>query len=609
MNSSVLHQQCAKLRLLCANDVYKPEKMSLMNALIKRHMCKSGTNSVTKTVFPGDFLGGSMFTTTFKGESMIEVFNAIGFDYVTLGNHEFDYGAQQTKHLMDISTFPWLGSNVRVAESGELFHSTLDIDIFELPVTQDSDDDVSSDSIHSDSIRVGVFGLCTEFTPVLSNPGDSVRFEPAVTHAQRCVAYLRQDRGCDVVIGLTHLSVSTDRKVAELAPGIDLIVGGHDHEPMLLTHHGTYIFKCGQNLDFLGVVDLNIECTSNTSLATAVILDDCAPGDHEASNGNTDDGKNRRSKRRVSVIPSFQLLATNGTATDPAVDAIIARWMGKRSAEQAAAATDQLCRIVGDAPLSTRASDVRVQESQFPCLLADALVWSYTSRGHRCDFCIQNGGFVRGDRVYLPGQVLTRADVLEELPFPRPPSLLRMTGTQVWLALEQMLPQETPPGPRGSFPHLSAGLRGEYDLSAPPGQRLRSVTVRRRRKESTTASDSNGQERSSLRAKSSVAAGIAADGAEDVAGFEWEALESDDAEYCVAVSDFYAKCGGDGVDAFQQAPVLAEHGQVAKDVMTAYLRLRGDSGGIGGEPPGRFRKCSSKGDGGTSNDTSFAAVG
>lgn len=91
----------ASLRILCANDVYKPEMFSAMKTFRKLYAgmffcqyelmigliyCYIG-EGVTKCVLPGDFLGGSLFASKHTGDSMIDVVNAVGFDYITLGNH------------------------------------------------------------------------------------------------------------------------------------------------------------------------------------------------------------------------------------------------------------------------------------------------------------------------------------------------------------------------------------------------------------------------------------------------------------------------------------------------------------------------------------------
>ena len=108
-----------------------------------------------------------------RGQSTLDLLNATRVDYCVLGNHEFDYGDERLRELMDMSDFPWLGSNVREASvTRPMFHSTLDVDVFQVPFC-------------SESVKVGLFGLCTAATPRLSHPSDKVAFEDPVKHACR----------------------------------------------------------------------------------------------------------------------------------------------------------------------------------------------------------------------------------------------------------------------------------------------------------------------------------------------------------------------------------------------------------------------------------------
>jgi 2',3'-cyclic-nucleotide 2'-phosphodiesterase (5'-nucleotidase family) len=191
--------------------------------------------STFQIVFPGDFLGGSTFAAAHKGLSVLEVINCLDIDYFTLGNHEFDFGAANVGELMEKSNFKWLGSNVRHADSKALFHRVMDTDVFDVNISNKKNkNDVegaecdqsavkSSDCEADDSIRVGVFGVCTQFTPMLSDPGDEVVFEDVFEHSERCVKALRQQH-CNFIIALTHLELENDKRIAE-ALDIDVIIG------------------------------------------------------------------------------------------------------------------------------------------------------------------------------------------------------------------------------------------------------------------------------------------------------------------------------------------------------------------------------------------------
>lgn len=71
------------LRFICVNDVYRPEMYSVFKTLIPSY---KGIG-ITKTVLPGDFLGGSLFGSKSSGEGVLKVLNEVNFDYVTVGNH------------------------------------------------------------------------------------------------------------------------------------------------------------------------------------------------------------------------------------------------------------------------------------------------------------------------------------------------------------------------------------------------------------------------------------------------------------------------------------------------------------------------------------------
>ena len=481
----------AKLRFQIANDVYKPEKFSVMKAMKVKYQGE-GT---TKCILAGDFLGGSLFSTFHKGESMIKVCNSVGFDYVVIGNHEFDYGEDRLMELMDMSSYPWLGSNIRMRSKDndgsktEMFHKTvLDVDIFEC-----------------ESYRVGVFGVCTASTPNLSSPSSAVIFENEVEHAQRATDLLLS-QGCDVIVALTHVSLAVDRAIAAIH-GVNLIIGGHDHDPSLHLENETLIIKCGQNIEHLGVLDLDIS---------------------------------KDPTGQVQVHHSFQLVCTFGLSTDPDVDAVIAQYSAAHSTT--AETPVQLSRVndISNSsssttttpnhhlysPLSTRSCDVRIRESASVCMVADAMLYSYTQLGYACDFAFLNGGFVRGDRLYPPGCPILKSDILNELPFEREPVLMSVLGRDIWSGLEQML--SGAPRPVGSFPHMSAHFQGTFDLTAEPLSRIQSISIR----------------------------GQAID------------LEK---EYRVVLSDFYASKEGDGVTAFAGKPLVHNHGQIISHVVCDYL--------------------------------------
>lgn len=407
------------LRILTANDIYRPERFGML-----RQLCQGLRDTCpTKFVLPGDLLGGSLFANLHQGESVIDLLNAIEVDYCVLGNHEFDYGAERTKELMSKSLFPWLGSNVRGA-AGErpIFHTTMDFDTFTIQV-------------EGKDLHVGIFGLCTAATPQLSQPGKDVVFEQPHEHAQRCVGLLKE-KGCEFIVALTHLSLVNDKELAEKCPGINVILGGHDHDPFFLVHRGVLIAKCGQNADHLGILDLHMDfagvCNS------------------------------------LQVDHSFQFLSTSRAPSDPKVSKIVEGWNSKSQE----GGDETLC-YVRHVELSSRTNELRTRENSFGALVADAMHWQFASEG--CEAAIINGGFVRQDRSYPPDTALTRAQINEEMPFNRHIALQRLSGSQLRKGLEEMLAPT--PTPVACFPQISHSMRLVYSPHAPAMQKIQSLSI------------------------------------------------------------------------------------------------------------------------------------
>jgi 2',3'-cyclic-nucleotide 2'-phosphodiesterase (5'-nucleotidase family) len=119
--------------------------------------------------------------------------------------------------------------------------------------------------------------------------------------------------------------------------------------------------------------------------------------------------------------------------------------------------------------LDTRRGTVRTAESNFGNLVTDAM-----RAGHGADVALMNGGGIRGDRTYDPGTVLTRKDVLTELPFGNVVVLIELSGTDLLAALEHGVSQVEDRA--GRFPQVS-GMTFTYDPARPPGSRIVKVEI------------------------------------------------------------------------------------------------------------------------------------
>jgi 5'-nucleotidase len=164
----------------------------------------------------GDTLHGLPFANLVKGESIVELMNLAGYDAMTPGNHDFNYGTETLLQLNDKMGFPLLSANITKKSTGR--------DLLEDHIL-----------IQRNGVTYGIFGLSTPETEYKTNPNNvaKISFGNPIDAATKEVAVLKE-AGADVIIALAHLGVDkssefTTELVAEKVDGIDLIVDGHSH--------------------------------------------------------------------------------------------------------------------------------------------------------------------------------------------------------------------------------------------------------------------------------------------------------------------------------------------------------------------------------------------
>src|SRR5688572_2204495 len=233
-----------RVTLLQVNDVYQfsPVDQNTKGGLARVLTLKKSIqeeNPNTLFLLAGDTISPSVESITYKGAQMIEAWNAIGLDYATFGNHEFDFGPDVLKQRMQESKFGWIAANVIDTKTGKPFGGAEPFVIREFG-----------------GVKVGIFGLVLPETKITSKPGADVEFRNPCDTAKRMVSELH-DRGAKVVVALTHLSMREDKEVARCAD-VDVIIGGHEHS-LLESHAGSApIFKMTADARELGRIDLNI---------------------------------------------------------------------------------------------------------------------------------------------------------------------------------------------------------------------------------------------------------------------------------------------------------------------------------------------------------------
>jgi 2',3'-cyclic-nucleotide 2'-phosphodiesterase (5'-nucleotidase family) len=331
-----------------------------------------------------------------------------------LGNHEFDFGPDVAKERIGEARYPWLGTNV-LDKDGEPAAGGQDLRL-----------------IPAGGYRIGFFGVLTPKTAQLSSPGPDITFTDPVLTATRAVADLRR-MGADMVVAMTHQDIADDRALAARVKGIDLILGGHDHEPITFDEGSTLIIKAGYDLHYLTVIDVTVERVT------------------------------QKAKELVVWRAAWRYLPTEDVLPHAQVQAIVARWEKQLD--------EDLGQPVGvtSVDLDTRRSSVRTEETSFGDLVADAIRSATGS-----DIAITNGGGIRGDRTYSAGTQLTRKDILSELPFGNLTVVTELTGSDIRAALENGVSQVEDTA--GRFPQVS-GLSFVWDPREPPGSRIVAVEV------------------------------------------------------------------------------------------------------------------------------------
>ena len=195
----------------------------------------------------GDVFKGTPLGDFTKGQSSIDFFKRAGYDAIAVGNHDFDFGWQVLKQMVDSSGLPWFATNLHVAGTDTQPSWLASGRVFE-----------------RGGIKIGVFGVITKYlhgmvTDSLIGPLDVLPYNEAVRNE---IAELRR-QGADIIVALNHVGYSHDRYLADSVPGIDAIIGAHSHTgirpPYESPRNHTVIQQAYSKLSTVGILDLAID--------------------------------------------------------------------------------------------------------------------------------------------------------------------------------------------------------------------------------------------------------------------------------------------------------------------------------------------------------------
>ncbi len=211
-------------------------------ATIRQKLLNENPN--TYTVLSGDFLSPSVIGTLkyegkgIKGRQMVEVLNALGLNLVCFGNHEFDLDYVDLQARMDESKFEWISSNAFHKEGDNIapFHRTGSDDFFDEYKILNIKDGTSGESV-----KVGIWSVVLD-----ANKKDYVYYSDVFDRSKNIIDDVLS-KEADVIAGITHLAVETDKEIAQKNPSIALIMGGHEHTNMRYVVGKTIVAKADAN--------------------------------------------------------------------------------------------------------------------------------------------------------------------------------------------------------------------------------------------------------------------------------------------------------------------------------------------------------------------------
>lgn len=367
-------------------------------------------NPNTLMTLGGDTLSPSVETRTYRGAQMIDAWNAVGLDYSALGNHEFDIRTNELLDRMKESKFTWLGTNVIDTKTGKVFAGMPQFVIRSIG-----------------GVKIGFIGFLLPETKQTSSMEAHLSVTDYCERARSLVPEMRS-LGAEVVVGLTHLFMAQDKKLAGCAD-FDLILGGHEHTLLQSSANGTPIFKMWADAREVGRFDLFIDKRTG-----------------------------KLQSMDWEIIP-----VTDQITDDPEFAPVAAKYKSL---------LDQLEVRVGATavPLDALSKSVRTKETDIGNFIADAY-----RKAVGADIGFVNGGSIRADLSYSPG-ILTKRDVLSMLPFNNPIVKVEVTGKLLMDILEHGVARSREDSEPGRFPQVS-GLRFTYDASKLPGQRITQASV------------------------------------------------------------------------------------------------------------------------------------
>ncbi len=331
----------------------------------------------------GDFLMGSLFHVPEKETGFqLNLMKKMGYDYITLGNHEFEFGSEVLANIIEAAQKQ--GGHPKIVASNLVFSKNVEDD--KLQHLFENGTILPYDVFEKNGLKIGIFGLIGIDAASVAPASKPITFGNPFKLAAKTAKYLKKVENVDVIILLSHAGIVKDEKtgaftgedfkIAEKAPEIDIIIGAHTHSrtPQFLKVGKTYIVQTGCYGAEMGKIELSFTDGKIDDFAFELLpVDDKIKGDEKVQH---------EIESYISLINKNYLEPANLNYSE----------------------------IIGKTAFDLTINFEKLSESNLGPFIADATKYYLSKTGNNVDICLVASGTIRENLVAGKSGLITPAD-------------------------------------------------------------------------------------------------------------------------------------------------------------------------------------------------------
>lgn len=416
------------LEMVHFNDCYELETAARFYAELLKH----GWENKLK-LFSGDLFFPSILSLTFRGKPVEKFFELLNIDYAVIGNHEIDEGLQLFEDLIRPYPTKWLLCNYKHSQNQMNLANALEFDIFE-----------------RGGFSIGIFGTLDKFWIEASIPlpnFEYIDFKPKIKEVSRIL----KQKGCDLIICLTHMATASDEEALEIESDVDIFLGGHEHVYFVKHANNKVLLKSGSDYQMFSNLSLSLDDSP---------LSDALPDNFTFKlRRNLPNAESHfafslpRNEKFLNVKISKVGVEKEGPVYQPFFD----YWMEQNTKLEKKL---KVPAIIVETAQSLCGSLIRKEESGIANLITDV-----TRIVLGLDFSIHNAGAIRSTKVLSENDDITLMDMRQFEPFQAPLHRFELPGEAIVTLLNQSY--SALPGEHGRFLHFS-GFKAKAFLGRDP---------------------------------------------------------------------------------------------------------------------------------------------